>query len=114
MRESRACIKYNNNSLYNSVKVVFDCGIHLSLNELTNSYPDVSVYPNPAQSRFTVIFPETSTELEILNSLGQIVESKKLFRQQKLELEIEKRGIYYIRIKNDYEVETRKLIVSRN
>ncbi len=71
----------------------------------------ISVYPNPTSGSFTLTFPETSTQIQVLNSLGQVIESIQVYRQEQLELALEAEGIYFIKINTENDIVIKKLVV---
>ena len=71
-----------------------------------------SIYPNPSNNFFTIIVPADTRNVQIINSLGQIVQSKIVDRETKLDFEIKKSGIYFIQVTTDKQTVTKKLIVT--
>lgn len=71
------------------------------------------VYPNPTSRYFTVSFPETTKQIQISNSLGQILQIKNVAGQSTQKLQLEENGIYYIQITTARQSVVRKLIVCK-
>lgn len=62
------------------------------------------VYPNPSESGLLTIELENADQeilLEVLNSNGQVIREEQISRQKLYFLELEDRGIYFIRLTSD-------------
>lgn len=71
---------------------------------------EVSVYPNPA-SEFIVVKTEGNFDLEIYNSLGQLVYSEKnLSSNSQIEISNFDSGNYFLVIHNGYDYITKKVV----
>lgn len=73
-----------------------------------------SFYPNPAIQQLTVEIPDAANykQLEIANELGQTVYSQQLISGTEIiDISRFKSGIYFINLKSDRGILTRKLIV---
>jgi len=73
----------------------------------------ISVFPNPTNGSFTITFPETTKQVQITNSMGQVLQTNLVDRQKNLNLELTADGIYFIHIRTDKQVVTKKLIVCK-
>jgi len=73
----------------------------------------ISLYPNPSSSKFTIQVPPTTRNIQISNSLGQIIEKRVVSNQTELSFEIKETGIYFVQIITDKEIITRKVIICR-
>lgn len=77
-----------------------------------------SVYPNPGNGNVTVSlnFPDMSGNagiLQIINETGQVVKTINISNQQKINLSIEKSGVYIARLTIGRQVMNKKVIVIR-
>jgi len=71
----------------------------------------VTVYPNPANSAFFVGVPASSTDINIYNSLGQIVVHTKVSGELKESFSLTESGIYFISVSTTKEIITKKIVV---
>lgn len=71
-----------------------------------------SIFPNPANSSFTVKVPSGTEQIQILNCLGQIMQRKITDRQTSLNFEIKVNGIYFIQVTTDKQTLIKKIIVT--
>jgi len=82
----------------------------VSLFELAGS--EINVFPNPTNGLFKVNFLLKSESIHILNSIGQVVQTKNLTGEQCISFEIKENGIYFIQITGENkQIVTKKLIV---
>lgn len=58
------------------------------------------IYPNPTSGIINLVLPGGNENVQILNSLGQIIWSKKVFGQTSIDLSKYPAGIYYLKINN--------------
>lgn len=77
----------------------------------------LNVYPNPSSGLFSVFIPNIPlNEIEILNSLGQVVKVVKVVKviesNRKLELRIDSKGMYLLKFKAYNKTITRKIIIN--
>ncbi|MBK9726921.1 MAG: T9SS type A sorting domain-containing protein [Saprospiraceae bacterium] len=76
----------------------------------------IQIYPNPANESMKVQFYENNLpkeiRLQLFNSLGQLVYSKKQLSTQKLELQKSKfgTGLFILRIEGDHKVITKQIV----
>lgn len=71
------------------------------------------IYPNPSHDKFSLIVPTTTSQIQIINSYGQIVQHTISKGQTDYIFEIENNGIYYIQITTDKNILTKKIIVCK-
>ncbi len=72
----------------------------------------VTVFPNPTTGSFAVEFPFDVDEVIVSNSLGQVVIREVLsLGQRRLDLELQKTGVYFISLYGPEGVARRKLVV---
>lgn len=82
------------------------------LQESLTLISDFQIYPNPTSSNVTMtILPETK-QIQIINSLGQIVQKTIVNRQTNFNFTLKDRGIYFIQVTTDKHTVTKKLIVT--
>jgi hypothetical protein len=94
--------------------------VPLSIGGFDNSgHPELSFFPNPATGNTRVILPESGsslTTLEVFNILGQPVFTTQIQPNDKHYLDIDlssmRKGIYFIRLKQDLNVFEGKLILN--
>ena len=83
-------------------------GIYESNDQLT-----ISVFPNPSNGKFTITFPSATIQIQILNSLGKIMQTKYVDNGEIEQFELPENGIYLIKIKTDKALLTKKLIICK-
>ncbi|MEI8048407.1 MAG: T9SS type A sorting domain-containing protein, partial [Bacteroidota bacterium] len=78
-------------------------------NEVAKS-PAFTVFPNPSQSKFTIDFADLSEkEITVTNYLGQFVQQF-LCKSNHAELNNLNKGIYFVSVKTEGQVFTKKII----
>ncbi len=84
----------------------------LSENTLTNCF---SIFPNPSNYRFTIESTESIGELEIRNTLGELIFSQQINSNQKImDFSGKPSGLYFVHfIKNNKIQVTQKLLIVR-
>ncbi len=89
------------------------CGITgvAGINTKLNLEESVFVYPNPSRGKFTVMMPKTTSQLQILNSIGQVIYRTAAENQISKEISIEENGVYFIEIKMGDATVNKKIIV---
>ena len=116
---------------FKSDSVSFD-SITLSLNGIANVYiaklktnipsgieniftdsDSFVVYPSPTSSDFTIIVPASARQIQISNSLGQIIQQVIVDRQENFSFTLRKSGLYFIQVMTDKKTVTKKIIVSK-
>jgi hypothetical protein len=74
----------------------------------------ISIYPNPSNGKVTIAHITDNFkvyDIRVLNLLGQSVYKEVNLSNSSLELNIEKKGVYFVEISNGNEQYKRKLIV---
>lgn len=88
----------------------------VSVNEYTN-HNDIKLYPNPAQNYFTISDDANqleNTKMEVLNSLGQLVLTKTIDSDERIDISNLPDGIYFIQLKSrNINFSSQKLLISR-
>lgn len=84
----------------------------VGLTEITSSYP-IIVYPNPTTNNIVINLNNTSTsQIEILNMVGEVVyRSTTVEQQTKVDLSLQPKGIYIVRIVNSNSTVTNRKII---
>jgi hypothetical protein len=83
------------------------------INDLKLHTAGITVYPNPTTGKFTIIFPSTTRQIQILNSLGQVLQTKYTNNEKSMDFELMGDGIYLIQMQTDTQIITGKVIVSK-
>jgi hypothetical protein len=76
-----------------------------------NDNENIKVFPNPANRSFSLIVPSATKQIQILNSLGQIIQRTSVNGQTNFNIELNENGIYFIQLTTDKASVTKKLIV---
>ena len=90
---------------------------YLGVENTNNEKSELLIYPNPANNRFTIVLPEIGEfkSLEIKNSLGQVVLSKKLSDKDKfVEIQVPKSwhvGMYFLQLEGANKILSTKVIL---
>jgi hypothetical protein len=99
----------------NTNSISASCNLTVGIKNNTEEYV-FKLFPNPTSDYFTIVAPTSETsilDIELINSLGQIIISKKnvlpvtqhIFDIKNLPI-----GVYYLTIKSETKVFTQKLI----
>ncbi len=81
-----------------------------------NSKEGFNIYPNPGNGNFTVsvnLHDDNASDktLRIINMSGQVVKQLNIATQNKLDIKIDKAGIYLVQLLTDKKIITKKLVV---
>ncbi len=81
------------------------------------SMGDVEVSPNPTASELIISFgqmPTIATEIALLNAAGQVVGRKQATTSREtLYVAAQPAGVYFLRIANAKESQTKKIFITR-
>jgi len=77
-----------------------------------NISSNISIYPNPSNSNFTIKVTPKTRYIQISNFLGQVIERRLVANQKELYFEIKETGIYFVQIITDKETITKKVIIT--
>ena len=75
--------------------------------------PDLTLFPNPSSGTFTATLPTGTTLLEIVNMLGEMVETKTITTETSLNFTLLNDGIYFISAVTDSGIMRKKIVVSK-
>ncbi|HNW97570.1 MAG TPA: T9SS type A sorting domain-containing protein [Bacteroidales bacterium] len=78
--------------------------------EVNVSNNNINIFPNPSDGKVTITFPENTSEIQIINESGQVIQSKNISKQNNLNFYIPGCGTYFIRVISDKSVITKKII----
>lgn len=73
----------------------------------------LKVFPNPTNLKFTVEFPKSAKQVQITNSLGQIVLIRAIEGETSQDFELAEAGIYFVQITTNRQTITKKIIVCK-
>lgn len=79
------------------------------LAKIENNSINVSIYPNPNAGEFTVELSQ-ETSVNIVNGIGQVVYSKMLNGDNKINLSNQPAGIYFVQLKQGNATKTLKVV----
>jgi len=71
-----------------------------------------SVYPNPSIG-VTTIHTKSDSEVDVISINGQLIQHYSLLKNEKIEINNLKNGVYLINFKNNTQIVTHKLIVNQ-
>jgi hypothetical protein len=87
-------------------------GTPADINEIQNDKDNtLSVFPNPSTGEFSVNAPTLSTEIKILNSLGQIIQQTKINGKSIANFTLTDSGIYFISASTANKIITKKIFI---
>ena len=72
---------------------------------------DLEVFPNPASQNFTLTFPASAKQVQILNSLGQSLLIKNVEGQTMGNFQLTENGIYHVQVLTDKRTISKRLVV---
>jgi len=72
-----------------------------------------NIYPNPSNGNFRIDVPLSTYQLEIVNSLGQVISHSTIGHLSSIDYYLDENGIYFILLKNDKFIITKKIIISK-
>ncbi|MFN8230792.1 MAG: T9SS type A sorting domain-containing protein [Bacteroidia bacterium] len=123
--QARAVLRYFNDSTYYTNPCEYNlpnvAGSGSRLGILQNNVVDiieensnVQVYPNPSNGELNINLPVEGAEIEITNTLGQLVYKTKLNKENKLLINDLKPGVYlYSIISTNAVLKTDKLVLTK-
>ncbi len=88
------------------------CNLTTGLNNNSFEKPEVSVYPNPA-SNYIQSNLDKSCEIQIFNLTGQLLLSKALSPNEKIDISHFTNGIYLCNIKSSNKTTFQKIVISK-
>ncbi len=85
-------------------------GIPVGLNDIEEQN-HVAIYPNPSRGNFSISTQQFPMNIQILNSLGQVVKKLIINSDKEHSISLVSNGIYFIRTTSQYETRLYKLII---
>ena len=79
-------------------------------NVMENVYNNVKIFPNPAKNSLTLQSEDTTNEVKILNSIGQIVKEFSFESNITIDIKDLNEGVYFVQIMGENPI-TKKLVV---
>ena len=80
------------------------------VNEKAN---EMNIYPNPTTGIFTIAFPKTSGQIQIINSIGQVLDTKIIDGQTSSGFQINDDGIYFVQLISANQTVTKRVVVCK-
>lgn len=97
----------------NAMQDYASCSFSSSINTTELEAPSVLIYPNPASEILNIVYSPSFEKLELINSLGQIVESiQQKSTNAQLDITKMQSGIYTVKIFSKEKVYQSKVVVS--
>jgi uncharacterized repeat protein (TIGR01451 family) len=109
---NHAAIYFDNNTPVITNNAVTHIMLTTAVHEIKETEGFI-VYPNPSNGDFSMTVPPSAKQIIVTNSLGQIIQSAKVDKQQSIfDFKIAHSGIYFIEVITDKQTLTKKLIVT--
>ncbi|MEO1050104.1 MAG: PKD domain-containing protein [Bacteroidota bacterium] len=92
-------------------------GVVTDVDDALNSNADITIYPNPANQNFTVVFPEITNEaldIQVIDPVGKLIHQQNIpVGVERIEIDSEDfaAGLYHITISNKQEIISRKRLM---
>ena len=98
----------------NGVTLFPDTSTCTIINNIYEPLPpeQVSIYPNPSSSQFTITSPFVIDQIQIADPTGVIIE-RSFPKERFVSLNLRQSGIYFVTLKLNNQVVTRKIIVQK-
>jgi len=71
----------------------------------------ITLFPNPNKGKFTLNIPYASAQIQIVNSLGQVIQQTKADNKSNINFEINDKGIYFLQLTTAKETIVKKIVV---
>jgi len=71
---------------------------------------DLSIYPNPTKNQFNITCAQIIDEIEIKDVMGKLIYHANPY-DKNISLMIDEKGLYFVTVKSDQQITTRKLIM---
>jgi hypothetical protein len=96
-------------NFYSTDSIPANCSVATGVDE-TAENKGFSVYPNPSAGNFTLTFDaEGKKTISVINTMGQIVKQFDYYGDM-TELNIDTKGLYFLRIQQESNITTQKII----
>jgi hypothetical protein len=89
------------------------CTSEMGIEQLSNNDNQVSVFPNHTTGKFTITFPISTKQIQISNSLGQVIQTLYVDNEKSKDFELSVNGIYLIQLKTDKLTLSAKLVICK-
>jgi len=108
-KERKAKVSIFTNNLSHTIDVVQEASQGIDgINKIDQS--SILLYPTLVDESFYIVGIEEIAELEICDSNGRVVLSKKIVNNQRISVNALKKGVYFVGITNSKETTRRKII----
>jgi len=91
---------------------------HFQLNAVTGINENIllnttNIVPNPTTGKFNISLPSNVQNIEIYNSIGQLIKTIEVFEQKNINLELDELGFYFVKISSAQNSITKKIVVNK-
>jgi hypothetical protein len=84
-----------------------------SANEIHNTvYESALAFPNPTSGRFTLILPDDTKQIEIVDVVGQTIQKVTVSNKEPLDMYLENKGVYFVRLSGGTSIRFAKIVVT--
>ena len=91
----------------------FSLPVIISNNEIENPDKDsFMVFPNPCTGKFTLSISSLPAQIQVINSLGQIILNKNTDNKSTIDFQINDKGIYFLQLKTAKKTSVKKIVVT--
>ena len=106
-------IQNDENELFVNKKTIVDSSIISSIKTLASNDFEYSLSPNPSNGSIYLEFNKKgSYEIELINTLGQIIYQSSIQNKSNIEIEfLSKKGLYILKVKDNDLESTQKLLL---
>ncbi|NVN96725.1 S8 family peptidase, partial [Candidatus Nomurabacteria bacterium] len=95
------------------INAYYALGGQVGLREPARTEESISVFPNPAMKEFNVSFPGDAQIIQLVNSIGQVIDTKHLNQQTSTNLKVDEAGIFLVRmIMSNGLIVTKKIMIN--
>jgi Secretion system C-terminal sorting domain/PKD domain len=104
------CFKALNLATNCSDSVCQTLNVTVGLNKITKQ-SDIKVYPNPAKDFLSIDNVKEKVNLQIFNTIGQLVKEETLTANAKLNIKELETGVYFVSLKSNTTAKTIRLVI---
>ena len=81
--------------------------------EINNTaYESALAFPNPTSGRFTLILPDDTKQIEIVDVVGQTIQKVTVSNKEPLDMYLENKGVYFVRLSGGTSIRFAKIVVT--